>query len=80
MRNQFDYKVKQLFYNYVVGMPYASEGLIITDQDVLNCVAYQDPIGYRDNAKYVKIVAGIDWGYFNWMVILGLTRIIRYIF
>ncbi|QPX71611.1 terminase large subunit [Bacillus phage SP8] len=74
MRNQFDYKVKQLFYNYVVGMPYASEGLIITDQDVLNCVAFPDPIGYRDNAKYVKIVAGIDWGYFNWMVILGLTE------
>ena len=74
MRNQFQYKVKQLFYNYVIGMPYASEGLIITDQDVLNCIGFQEPVGYRDYSKYKKIVAGIDWGYFNWMVVLGLTE------
>lgn len=74
MRNQFHYKVKQLFYNYVIGMPYASEGLIITDQDVLACVDYPEPIGYRDYSRYKKVVAGIDWGYINWMVILGLTE------
>lgn len=74
MRNQFEYKVKQLFYNYVIGIPYASEGLIITDQDVNRCIEYQDPIGYRDYSKYKKIVAGVDWGYFNWLVVLGLTE------
>lgn len=74
MRNQFQYKIKQLFYNYVIGMPYASEGLIITDQDVLSCIKYPEPIGYRDYSTYKKIVAGIDWGYFNWMVILGLRE------
>ena len=74
MRNQFQYKIKQLFYNYVIGIPYASEGLIITDQDVLGCIGFQEPIGYRDYSKYKKVVAGIDWGYFNWMVVLGLTE------
>lgn len=74
MRNQFKYKAKQLFYNYVIGIPYASEGLIVTDQDILSCVKYQEPIGYRDYSKYKKIVAGIDWGYLSWMVILGLTE------
>lgn len=74
MRNQFQYKVKQLFYNYVIGIPYASEGLLITDQDVLSCIGFQEPVGYRDYSKYRKIVAGIDWGYFNWMVVLGLTE------
>lgn len=74
MRNQFQYKVKQLFYNYVIGIPYASEGLLITDQDVLSCIRYPEPIGYRDYGKYVKIVAGIDWGYFNWLTIVGLTE------
>lgn len=74
MRNQFQYKIKQLFYNYVIGVPYASEGLIITDQDVLGCIGFQDPIGYRDYSKYKRIVAGIDWGYFNWLVVLGLTE------
>lgn len=73
MRNQFQYKIKQLFYNYVIGIPYASEGLLITDQDVQSCIHYQDPIGWRDYSTYKKIVAGIDWGYTNWMVILGLT-------
>lgn len=74
MRNQFDYKHKQLFHNYVIGMPYAPEGLIITDQDMLSCVRFQEPIGYRDYSKYSKVVAGIDWGHINWMVILGLTE------
>ncbi|MMZ43541.1 Phage terminase large subunit [compost metagenome] len=74
MRNQFQYKVKQLFYNYVIGIPYASEGLMITDQDVYSCIGYQEPIGWRDYGKYKKIVAGVDWGYFNWLVVLGLTE------
>lgn len=74
MRNQFQYKVKQLFYNYVIGIPYASEGLMITDQDVMGCIGYQNPIGWRDYSTYKKIVAGIDWGYMNWIVILGLTE------
>lgn len=74
MRNSLTYKAKQLFYNYVIGIPYASEGLIITDQDILSCVAYPNPIGYRDYSIYKKVVAGIDWGYMNWMVILGLTE------
>jgi hypothetical protein len=76
MRNQFQYKVKQLFYNYVIGIPYASEGLIITDQDVLGCIdtmQLPEPLGYRDYSKYKKVVAGVDWGYFNWLVVLGLT-------
>ena len=74
MRNQFTYKVKQLFYNYVIGIPYASEGLIITDQDIISCIGYPDPIGYRDYSIYKKVVSGIDWGHVNWMVILGLTE------
>lgn len=74
MRNKFNYKVQQLFFNYVIGVPYASEGLLITDQDILSCVGFPEPIGYRDYSKYKKVVAGIDWGYFNWMVVLGLTE------
>ncbi|MDP4225569.1 MAG: phage terminase large subunit family protein, partial [Bacteroidota bacterium] len=74
MRNQFQYKAKQLFYNYVIGIPYASEGLVITDQDVLNCMQFDQPIGYRDYSKYKKIFAGIDWGFMNWLVIIGLTE------
>lgn len=74
MRNQFKYTSKQLFYNYVIGIPYASEGLLITDQDLLSCIAYEDPVGFRDYSRHKKIVAGVDWGYFNWLVILGLTE------
>ncbi|AYP68556.1 tail assembly protein [Exiguobacterium phage vB_EalM-132] len=74
MRNQFQYQSKQLFYNYVIGMPYASEGLLITDQDVLSCIGYDQPIGFRDYGKYKKITVGVDWGYVNWVVVLGITE------
>lgn len=72
MRNQFTYKIKQLFYNYVIGIPYASEGLIISDQDMISCVEYPEPMGYRDYSKYRKVIAGIDWGYTNWIIVLGI--------
>lgn len=72
-RDEIKYKIKQLFYNYVIGRPYASEGLIITDQDVYRNATLGEPPGHRDYSRYKKIVAGVDWGYFNWLVILGLT-------
>jgi len=71
MRRKFNYSSKQLFYNYVLGEPYANEGLIINDEDVKRCIRIPKELLSRTN-DYVGIVAGIDWGEPSWMVILGL--------
>ncbi|QKE56332.1 terminase large subunit [Bacillus phage YungSlug] len=71
-RNELTYTSKQLFYNYVIGMPYASEGLIITDDDILALQRFEKPVFSRQD--YKKIVVGIDWGLTNWACVLGIKE------
>ena len=71
MRRKFNYTSKQLFYNYVLGQPYSPVGLIITENDIRAAIRVPQKITHRTN-DYVGIVAGIDWGSFSYMVVLGL--------
>lgn len=69
-RRELKYQSKQLFYNYVIGEPFAAEGLIITEDDIHSSKRYEEPIHSRQG--YDKIVCGIDWGNENWLIIFGL--------
>lgn len=71
IRRKFNYTSKQLFYNYVIGEPYASQGLLITDADIKASVRLPKEVMSR-NQNYVGIAAGIDWGEVSYMVVLGL--------
>ena len=71
MKRKFNYSSKQLFYNYVIGEPYASEGLLITDEDLKAAIRLSKEVMSRTN-QYVAISAGIDWGDVSYMVILGI--------
>ena len=71
MRRKFNYTSKQLFYNYVVGEPYASEGILIVDEDLRASIRLPREVMARTNA-YSAVSAGIDWGEISYMVILGI--------
>jgi hypothetical protein len=71
MRRQFKYPSVQLFMNYVVGEPYVTMGMVITDSDIISSITLPKEIMSR-NHDYSRIVVGIDWGKINWMLILGL--------
>lgn len=71
MRRRLTYKSKQLFFNYVVGEPYANEGVMVTDDDIRAAVRLPHPINSR-HPQYVAIIAGIDWGDVSYMTILGM--------
>lgn len=71
MRRKFNYSSKQLFSNYVVGEPYAPEGLQITDEDIKAAVRLPKEILSRTN-QYIAISAGIDWGDVSYMVVTGI--------
>ncbi|GLI90576.1 phage terminase large subunit family protein [Bacillus subtilis] len=72
MRRQFKYKSKQLYYNYVIGEPYAATGLLVTDDDILASERYSDPKTSR--AGYQRVVIGIDWGTINWVCAIGIKE------
>lgn len=71
MRRKFSYSSKQLFFNYVIGEPYASEGLLITDEDIKAAVRLPKEVMSR-TSTYVAIAAGIDWGDVSYMAVLGI--------
>lgn len=71
MRRKFNYSSKQLFFNYVIGEPYASEGLLVTDEDIRASIRLPKEVLSRTN-NYVAISVGIDWGDVSYMVIVGI--------
>lgn len=71
MRRKFNYSSKQLFFNYVVGEPYASEGLLVTEEDIKGAIRLPKEIMSRTN-QYVAVSAGIDWGDVSYMCVLGI--------
>lgn len=70
-RREKTYTSKQLFYNYVLGHPYESQGLVINENDIRDSIRLAKPVISRTQ-DYPIIVAGIDWGNVNWLVITGI--------
>jgi hypothetical protein len=71
-RRELTYTSKQLFSNYVIGMPFAAEGLIINEDDILASTRLEKRVHSRKD--YAKIVVGIDWGVRNWALVLGVKE------
>lgn len=71
MRRRFSYSSKQLFYNYVVGEPFASEGIRVYEEDIRAAIRLPREEVSRTNT-YAAIAAGIDWGDTSYMAVLGL--------
>ena len=71
MRRRYNYSSKQLFYNYVIGEPFASEGIRIYESDIRAAIRLPREEVSRTN-KYAAIAAGIDWGDISYMVVLGI--------
>lgn len=71
MRRQFNYTSRQLFFNYVIGEPYTAEGLLITDEDIKGAIRLPHEVLSRTDT-YVGIAAGIDWGDWSYMTIVGI--------
>lgn len=70
-RKEKYYQFKQLFHNYVIGKPYANEGLKIVDQDIINHIN-KPKEDYYSTDEYITYVAGIDWGEPSWLIVLGI--------
>lgn len=70
-RRENQYAFKQLYYNYVIGKPYANVGMQITDEDIKTHILTEKEELNRSQ-KYIAYVAGIDWGEPTWSLVLGI--------
>ena len=64
---------KQLFYNYVIGMPYANTAMQITNEDITSHI-YIPKEETHATDDYIAHVVGIDWGEPSWVLVLGIRN------
>jgi hypothetical protein len=68
------YRFKDIFYNYVLGLPYASDEGLISAEALYRCIDRSRWLPGVRLSEYSAVVAGIDWGHLNWCVVLGRRR------
>lgn len=66
MMKQNDYPIEQMFINYVIGLPYLGDNVMITREDILRCVDTGLTNPYH--LKRENVVIGVDWGNTSWGV------------
>jgi len=72
MQKKITYKFLQLFFNYVLGECSIGEKILISEDNFYNCIAGHPWATCRTN-QWSRIVAGVDWGHFNWAVVIGVN-------
>lgn len=66
MRKKEDYKLDQLFTNYVIGLPYLGDNIMLTEADIYRCVdrSITNPYDFKRS----EVGIGGDWGNDSWGV------------
>jgi len=64
MQKKADYKLEQLFMNYVIGLTYLGDNIMITKGDILRCIdtSLTSPYDFRRE----QVCIGVDWGNTSW--------------
>lgn len=64
---------KQMFHNYVLGMPYEDQKLSVKESDIFNNLnEHKDFLENREDYRFVAL--GIDWGNTHWLSALGMRN------
>lgn len=73
MNKKLEYKLKQLFENYVLARTSLGETKLTQEEDYEKCCAGHDLIYTRDTSVWERVSVGIDWGGSNWYIVLGMN-------
>lgn len=71
MQQKINHKFMDLFYNYVLGLPFSSNEGLISEAALNQCCDTSRAMPNIRLKEYTAVVAGIDWGYQNWCVVIG---------
>lgn len=64
MQKKEDYKLEQLFENYVIGRPYLGDNILLTREDIMQCIDTGLVNPY--DLKLRGVCIGTDWGNQSW--------------
>jgi len=72
-RQEISSRSKQSFYNYVLGIPFLDQKLMVQDEDIYSHVHESvQPIQDRGDYKFISV--GIDWGNTHYISIYGMVE------
>ncbi|WP_212680068.1 hypothetical protein, partial [Salmonella enterica] len=72
-RQEISSRSKQSSYNYVLGIPFLDQKLMIQDEDIYSHVHESvQPIQDREDYKFISV--GIDWGNTHYVSIYGMVE------
>lgn len=70
MQKKIDYKFQQLWENYCLGRTSVGENVLLSEEAFENATSGHEMVGAR-TADWDQITVGIDWGYLNWVIVIG---------
>lgn len=70
MQDKIDMRFKELWLCYVCGVPAGGEMEMLSDDDFIKACAGHELMRNRTRA-WTQFSAGVDWGHYNWVVVLG---------
>ena len=70
-RREESYAFKSLFYNYVLGEPYANVAMEISNDDIERNVRLERE-ELNATRDYIGYAVGIDWGEPSWVLVMGV--------
>lgn len=70
MQKLIKYKFKQLWENYVLGLTSIGENILVGDEH-FEAINSGHEMVYARTPDWERIVVGVDWGHYNWVLVLG---------
>ena len=72
MQKKIDYRFAQLWMNYCLAECSVGERVLLSDADFESSIAGHDWFTCR-TPEWSRICVGIDWGQFNWALVIGVN-------
>jgi hypothetical protein len=66
MQKREDYKLEQLFVNYVLGLPFLGDNIMLTESDIMRCI--DTSMDNPNKMSLRNVVVGGDWGNDSWQI------------
>ncbi len=75
MQDKIDMRFPELWLTYVIGIPAGGQMMMVSDADAQRACAGHQLLESRVNRRWSMVSVGIDWGNYNWVVVLGRSAV-----
>ncbi len=75
MQDKIDMRFREIWLNYVCGVPAAGDMEMLSDADFVRACSGHALMTGRPSRGWSQVSVGIDWGQLNWVVVMGRNAV-----